>query len=66
MNEELIAKLSKIDLDKLAEEKYPYPNPMWYLGDDNGYYKETEKIDELREAFKEGFLLAIGKNEDNE
>lgn len=54
------------NIEELAEKKYPYPNPMWYLGDDYGYDKETEKIDELREAFKEGFLLAIGKNEDNE
>ena len=55
-NEEFIEKtIAKIDLDKLAEEQYPYPNPMWYAGDDYGYEKAVKKIDSLRDAFITGY-----------
>lgn len=41
-------------LDEIVKEIYPFPNPMWYAGDDEGYEKAEAQVNKMREAFKMG------------
>lgn len=37
-----------------AEEFFPYPCPMWYAGDDEGYEKAEKDVDTKRHIFEYG------------
>ena len=38
----------------MAKEYLPYPCPMWYAGDDNGYEKAEKDTDTKRSIFEAG------------
>lgn len=42
------------DLEEAAEGCLPYPCPMWYAGDDDGYEEAEKEINKRRECFKLG------------
>lgn len=46
-----------------AEERIPYPCPMWYAGDDEGYEESKKDVDTKRHIFELGANAVLEKIE---